>query len=163
MKKLSALFILLLSIASYGYAAVFDPDSLQYPQIQNIQLNSFSAEQETAIFEVQVYNPNDFKLPIRELSGDIYLNEQHVSNLEANSKKDLAPLSTQTFIVPVIVKTDAVMTSAEDILLTGVANYRFKGYMMTPIGELPILESGQLTAEQVLTFLQATLFARSRS
>ena len=97
---------------------------MQYPQIQNIKLISFSAEKETAVFEVQVYNPNDFKVPVREVSGDIYLNEQHVSNLEANSKKSLVPLSPQTFTVPIVVNSDAVMTSANDIMLTGVAESR---------------------------------------
>jgi LEA14-like dessication related protein len=146
-------------MVSSASAGVFDAESMQYPQIQNIKLISFSAEKETAVFEVQVYNPNDFKVPVRELSGDIYLNEQHVSNLEANSKKSLAPLSTQTFTVPIVVNSDAVMTSANDIMLTGVAEYRFKGYMMTPVGELPITESGQLTTDQILAFLQATLLA----
>jgi LEA14-like dessication related protein len=161
-KKLPLYLLVLLSMVSYAYAGVFDTESIQYPQIQNIKLISFSADKETAVFEVEVYNPNDFKLPVRELSGDIYLNDQHVSNLEANSKKSLAPLSTQTFTVPIVVNSDAVMTSANDIMLTGIAEYRFKGYMMTPVGELPIAESGRLTADQILIFLQATLFADNR-
>jgi LEA14-like dessication related protein len=149
-------------MVSGAYAGVFDAESMQRPQIQDIKLISFSAEKEMAVFEIMVYNPNDFKVPVRELSGDLYLNEQHVSNMEANSKKSLAPLSTQTFTVPIVVNRDAVMASANEIIITGIAQYRFKGYMMTPVGELPITESGRLTTAQVLTFLQVTLFADKR-
>jgi LEA14-like dessication related protein len=162
MEKLSVMLLLLVSVISNGYADVFDSENMQYPQIQNIQLISYSAEQKTAVFEVKVYNPNDFKLPVRELSGDIYLNEQHVSSLEAKSKKSLAALSSQLFTVPVTVNTNSVMSSAQEIMLSRVAKYRFKGYMMTPVGELPISESGQLTTDQILTLLQATIFAQNQ-
>lgn len=146
----------------YCHADAFDYSSMKYPEIRDIKLVSFSAEQETAIFDVSVYNPNTYKLPVRELSGEIYLNKQHVSTLDATSKKSLAPLATQVFTVPIKVNSDALMTAANDVMLTGTAAYRFKGYMMTPVGELPISESGQLTAEQILTFLRATLFTQNR-
>ena len=83
--------------------------------------------------------------------------------MEANSNKSLAPLSSQTFTLPIMVNRDAVMASANDIVITGIAEYRFKGYIMTPVGELPITESGRLTAYQALAFLQAALFADNRN
>jgi len=160
-KKLPVLFMLLFSFVTYGYADAFDFSSMKYPEIRDIKLISFSPEHKTATFEVLVYNPNTYKVPVKELTGNIYLNKQHVSTLDANSKKSLAPLATQVFTVPINVNTEALMTAANDVMLTGIADYRFKGYMMTPVGELPITESGQLTAEQILTLIRATLFAPS--
>gem|GEM_PF-2825068 len=40
-----------------------------------------------------------------------FLNEHLVSSLEANNKKSLGPLSTQTFTVPVKVDVDATLQS----------------------------------------------------
>lgn len=85
---------------------------MQYPQIQNIKLISFSTEKETVVFQVEVYNPN---------------------------------LSTQNFTITIIVNSDAVIKSANDIMQTGIA------------------ESGRLTTDQIITFLQATLFAHNRN
>ncbi len=156
------LFVSIFSFVPHAYADTLDFSSMLQPEIHGIKLVSFTPEQATAVFDVLVYNPNTYKLPVRELTGDVYLNKHHVSALEANSKKSLAPLSSQVFTVPVNVKTDALMTAANDVVLTGIAEYKFKGYMMTPVGEQLLTESGQLTADQIITLLQATLFATPR-
>ena len=158
MTKLTTHLILFLSLIFGPSVYAVDMASMQTPQIQLIKLISFSAEKQQAVFEVEVYNPNDFKIPVRELTGEIFLNKQRVSTLEANSKKSLAALSTQTFIVPITVDTNATVESANNIILTGIAEYEFNGYMMTPVGEIPVNKSGQLSAEQLLVFLQMILF-----
>lgn len=47
--------------------------------------------------------------------------------------------------ITIIVNSDAVIKSANDIMQTGIA------------------ESGRLTTDQIITFLQATLFAHNRN
>ena len=160
--KTAAILLFFLSLMPFYSANAIDHSAMEMPQVQMIKLISFSVEQESAVFEVNVYNPNEYKLPVRALSGNIFLNERLVSSLEANSKKSLAPLSTQTFTVPVKVDVDATLQSANDIMLSGIADYEFNGYMMTPVGELPINESGRLTADQILTLLQAVIFSQSQ-
>jgi hypothetical protein len=44
--------------------------------------------------------------------------------------------------VPITVDTDATVESANNIMLTGIAEYEFNGYMMTPVGEIPINKAG---------------------
>ena len=162
MKKLLALTFVLMSFIGYGYAGVFSTDSVLLPKIRNIQLKSFSAEENRAVFDVTVYNPNDFKLPVRELSGDIYLNDQIVANLEATSKQSLGALATQLFTVPVVINPDALIISANGIMTSGVAKYNFKGYMLTPVGELPISQQDQLTTEQMLALLHISILTKQK-
>jgi hypothetical protein len=158
-KYLILVLTLLLPINSS--AAMFDAENTKLPQIKRIELISFSPENQSAVFDVDVYNPNDFKLPVRELTGEVHLNEQHVASLQATSKSSLAALSTQTFKVPISVKPDAMLLSAQQILLSGRAEYLFKGYMMTPVGELPIQHQGQLDSQQIVFLLNTILFSQT--
>ena len=162
MTKTITILLFFLSLLPFSSANAIDMDAIQTPQIRMIKLISFSLEQESAVFEVDVYNPNEFKLPVRELTGSVHLNNLLVATLEASSKKSLAALSTQTFTVPIKVMTDATVQSANAVMLTGIADYEFSGYMMTPVGEIPLSKSGRLTSEQVLTFLYATLFSQGQ-
>jgi len=158
MKRFFIIALTLMLVPFNSMASMFDAENTQIPQIKRIQLVSFSAENHSAIFDVDVYNPNEFKLPVRELSGKVHLNKQHVASLEATSKASLAALSTQTFKVPISVKPNAIITAANQILLSGQAHYHFKGYMMTPVGELPIEHQGQLDSQQIVLLLNTILF-----
>lgn len=154
MKKLFVVVLLLMNVVSH--AGILDQDIIM-PEIQTITLKQFSPELNSAIFEVEVYNPNTFKLPVKELSGDILLSHNKVAKLSANSKKSLAAQSTQLFTVPVNVDLDNLLIAIDTVLKSGVAHYQFQGYMMTPVGELPIEQHGELTNEQILILLQAIL------
>ena len=159
MRKLLAILFVSVSFIAYSNADILE-DSVLTPEIRTITLNSFSAEENRAVFDVEVYNPNAFKLPVRELYGDIHLNQYDVADVEASSKKSLAAHSTQIYTVPINVDLDSLMNAAAGVMIQGSAKYSFKGYMMTPVGEMPILEEGELTAEQILAFLNATLPAQ---
>lgn len=154
MKKLFVVVWMLISFASH--AGILDQDIIM-PEIQTVTLKQFSAELNSAVFDVEVYNPNTFKLPVKELSGDILLSQHKVAELSANSKKSLAAQSTQLFTVPVSINVANLLLSIDTVLKSGVAHYQFKGYMMTPVGELPIEQHGELSNEQILVLLQALL------
>ena len=156
MKKLIVLAFVLMNLMIFSHAEVF-PESALPPEVVNIELTSFDAKANKANFEVKLYNPNAFKLPVREVYGDIQLNELANANIEANGKKSLGPHDTQVFSVPIIVKPDALLKASNDVMINGSAHYKFKGYMMTPVGELPIEDEGELTQAQILSFFQAVL------
>jgi LEA14-like dessication related protein len=84
-------------LVPFSSTHAIDMDALLAPQIRMVKLVSFSLEQQSAVFEVDVYNPNKFKLPVRELTGSIHLNNQLVSTLEENSEKSLAPVHTDFY------------------------------------------------------------------
>lgn len=137
-------------------AGVFDQDIIT-PEIKRISLKQVSQALDSAVFEVDVYNPNSFKLPVRELSGDIYLQNQQVAKLSATSKKSLAAMTTQRFTVPVSVNIDNLSNTVQQIVMSGQADYRFQGYMMTPVGDLPLEEKGSLTEQQIMMLIQTIL------
>lgn len=47
---------------------------VEAPEVRGIELKSFSVLDNTATFEVTLYNPNSFSLPISGLTGGIKLN-----------------------------------------------------------------------------------------
>tara|TARA_R110002050_G_scaffold1244_4_gene8697 strand:- start:130151 stop:130639 length:489 start_codon:yes stop_codon:yes gene_type:complete len=159
MKKLFAIAFIVLNFITYSNADLL-PDSVLPPEIVDIKLKSFKAEDSRAVLDVTLHNPNDFKLPIREAYGDIYLNDSAIANIEALGKKSLGPRETQVFTVPVTVKPDELVNASTNVMMSGVANYRFKGYMMSPVGEMPVEHQGQLTREQMLSFFQAVMTVR---
>lgn len=156
MKKLLAIAFVIMNLSTLSNAEVF-PENVLPPEVVDVKLKSFTAEENRAMLDVTLYNPNDFKLPVREMYGDIYLNEKTIANIEALGKKSLGPLETQVFTVPVTVKPDELVNASSNVMMSGVANYRFKGYMMSPVGEVPVEHEGQLTREQILSFFQAVM------
>jgi LEA14-like dessication related protein len=159
MKKLLAIAFVIMNLSALSHAGVM-PDNVLAPEVVNIKLKSFTAEQNRAILDVSLYNPNDFKLPVREMYGDIYLNETAIAKIEALGEKSLGAHETQLFSVPVIVKPDELTNASTNVMMNGVANYRFKGYMMSPVGEVPVEHEGQLTREQIMSFFQAVMSIR---
>ena len=71
--KTAAILLFFLSLMPFYSANAIDHSAMEMPQVQMIKLISFSVEQESAVFEVNVYNPNEYKLPVRALSGNIFL------------------------------------------------------------------------------------------
>lgn len=159
MRKLLAILLVSMSFITCSNADILK-DSILIPEIRNITLNSFSADENRAVFDVEVYNPNPFKLPVRELYGNINLNQYNVADIEATSNNSLKAHGTQMFTVPVKVDPDALMNAAAGVMMQGRAKYIFKGYMMTPVGEIPVTQEGELTAEQIIVLIQATLPAQ---
>lgn len=159
MKKLLAIVFVIVNFSTFSNADAF-PDNVLPPEVVNIKLTSFDTEKNRAVFDVSLYNPNNFKLPVREVYGDIYLNENAIANIEALSKKSLAAHDTQIFSVPVVIKPEQLTNASSNIMLSGIAHYRFKGHMMTSVGELPVEYEDQLTKQQIMNFIQVVLSIR---
>jgi LEA14-like dessication related protein len=159
MKNLFVIAFVVLNFMTYSNAQVY-PDSVLAPEVLDIELKSYTAEENRAVLDVTLYNQNDFKIPVREVYGNIYLNENAIANLEALSKKSLDAHDTQIFTVPVTVKPDGLSNASTNVMMSGIANYRFKCYMMSPVGEIPVEHEGQLTKEQMFSFFQAVISIR---
>ncbi len=73
MKKI--LLLLVLSISLVGCGSGIIKAFVDTPQVKGVELKSFSAKNKQAVFEVALYNPNNFSLPISGMNGDIVLNQ----------------------------------------------------------------------------------------
>ncbi len=150
MKKL--ITILLMSLTLSGCASMVQ-ELMQAPQIKGVQLKSFSAKDKSVVFDVDIYNPNSFTLPISGLSGDMMLNQLTIGSIEAESDQNLAALSTQTVTVPIALDTNALIEAAQSVFTQRQAQYNFNGGVKTPVGKIPFSKSGELSVTEIISTL----------
>lgn len=148
MKKI--LTVLLVSIILSGCSSMVK-ELMQAPQVKSVQLKSFSASEKSVVFDVDLYNPNSFTLPISGLSGDMMLNQLVIGSLEAESDQNLAAHSTQTVTVPIALDTNALLKAAQSVLTSRQAQYNFNGGVKTPVGKVPFSKSGELSVQEIIS------------
>lgn len=143
-------FILFFFFSLVGCNTAYISDLVATPEIKNIQLAHFSVEEKTAIFNVSLYNPNPFPLPISAIAGDIALNSLTIGSLEAKSDQNLAAFDTQDVTLPLSLNPDALLNAAQSVLLEGKANYIFTGQVQTSLGQVPFTKEGELSAKEIM-------------
>lgn len=146
-------FIFLLTFGLIGCDANMVKDLILTPEIKSIQLSHFSVEDRQAVFDISVHNPNPFPLPISKLAGDIQLNNLSVGSLSARSEKTLAAFDTQTVTMPLSLNPDALVNAAQSVLFKGKAEYQFNGTVDTSLGQVPVSQQGELSAQDLLRSL----------
>ena len=143
-------FILLLSLSLFGCNSSYINELVATPEIKNIQLSHFSVQDRKAIFNVSLYNPNPFPLPISAIAGDMTLNSLTIGSLEAKSDQNLTAYGTQDITLPLSLDPDALLDAAQSVLLQGKASYTFNGDVQTSIGRVPFTKEGVLSAKEVM-------------
>lgn len=149
MKKI--LLLLLLSISLVGCGAGIIKAFVDTPQVKGVELKSFSAKNKQAVFEVALYNPNNFSLPISGMNGDIMLNQLTIGSLDAESEQHLAALSTQLVTLPILLNTDALVKAVKSVLNQRQAQYIFSGGLMTSVGQIPFTKTGDLSMKDLIS------------
>ncbi len=151
MKKLLAL--LLLSFSLIGCNSGLVNKLVDAPQIKGIQLKSFSIKDKSVVFDLNLYNPNPFPLPISALNGAFKLNQFNIGSIAAETDKSLAAHATQTITLPISLDTDALIDAAQSVLTKQQADYHFSGGIKTPAGQLPFSTKGELSVTDVIKAL----------
>jgi len=126
---------------------------VQTPQIKDIELKSFSAQEESVVFDVSLYNPNVFPLPISQLNGDFKLNDLSIGSIAATSDETLGAQSTQVVSLPIKLSSSALISSAKSAFSTQKANYNLSGEIETSAGKLPLAKEGSLSVSDVVSAL----------
>ena len=143
-------FILLFSLCLFGCNSSYVNELVATPEIKNIQLSHFSVQDTKAIFNVSLYNPNPFPLPISAIAGDMTLNSLTIGSLEAKSDQNLTAYGTQDITLPLSLNPDALLDAAQSVLLQGKASYSFNGDVQTSIGRVPFTKEGVLSAKEIM-------------
>lgn len=151
MKKL--LTILFLSFSLIGCNSGLVNQLVDAPEIKGIQLKSFSIKDKSVVFDVDLYNPNPFPLPVSALNGAFKLNQFDVGSIAAETDKSLAAHATQTVTLPIALDTDALVDAAQSVFTKQQANYNFSGGIQTPAGQLPFAKQGELSVTDVIKAL----------
>lgn len=149
MKKILSIF--LFSIFLMGCGTDLVKEFVDTPQVKGVELKSFSAKNKQAVFEVALYNPNSFSLPISGLNGDIVLNKLTIGNIDAESDQSLAAHATQSVTLPIMLDTDALAKAAKSVLNLRQAQYIFNGRVSTSAGQIPISKKGNLSVQDLIS------------
>ncbi len=150
MKKIFAL--LLLSLALVGCNDIVK-EFVSAPEVKAIRLANFSMAEKKVIFDVDLYNPNPFTLPLSGFSGDFKLNNLSIGSVEATSEQKLAAHATQTLTLPISLDTNALIEAAKSVFTQRQANYNFNGDVDTSIGKIPFSKTGELSAQDIISQL----------
>ncbi len=123
------------------------------PEVKAVRLVDFSMAEKQVIFDVDLYNPNAFTLPMSGFRGDFTLNHIALGNVEASSEQKLVAYGTQTVTLPISLNTNALIDAAQSVLTEQQARYSFKGGVDTSIGKIPFSKTGELSVEDVISGL----------
>ena len=148
MNKFVLLFLLSFSLVGCGTDLI--KAFVDIPQIKGIELKSFSVKDKQALFEVALYNPNAFSLPISGVTGDIVLNQMAIGSIEAGSDQSLAAHATQLVAVPIMLDPDLLIKAAKSVLNLRQAEYTFNGGIMTSMGQIPFSKKGDLSVQDLI-------------
>lgn len=118
---------------------------IKAPEVRDISLNSFSAQDQRVSFDIDLYNPNLFSLPVSGVSGDFQLNSMPVGSVAAQFEEHLAAQSSQTVTLPIKLNTDALGAAIRKALMTGRAAYTFNGGVSSSVAEVPVSKTGELS------------------
>jgi LEA14-like dessication related protein len=151
MKKLFTILFLSLSLMACNSGLI--NTLVESPEIKGIQLKSFSIADKRVIFDINLYNPNPFPLPISSLNGNFKLNQLAIGSIAAETEESLAAQTTQIVTLPISFDTDALIDAAQSVFSKQEANYHFSGGIDTAVGQLPFSKKGALSVTDVIKAL----------
>lgn len=151
MKKYLAILFLPLFLAGCNSSLV--KQLVAAPEVKSIKLKSFSVKDNSVVFDVSVYNPNIYPLPISGLNGNFKLNQISVGSMAATTDKSLAGQQTQVVTLPVSLNADAFKKAVKNAISTRQTNYTFKGAIDTSIGQVPVSKTGSVSVADLVSAL----------
>ncbi len=123
------------------------------PEVKSVQLKSFSAQDKTVVFDVGLFNPNAFSLPIDGFDGGIKLNGFDVGKFAAKTDVSLPAKEVQTITLPITLDAEMFGKAARSVLSEGQALYNFKGGVDTSVGTVPFSQDGELSMQDIIKTL----------
>jgi len=144
-------FLLILSVLTVGCGTGLIKAFVDAPEVKRIELKSFSMKDQQAVFEVLLYNPNSFSVPITKMMGDIVLNEIAIGNIDIESDIALESHATQKVSVPIMLNSKALIKAAKKVFKLRQAQYTFNGGVMTSAGELKFSTKGDLSMKELIS------------
>ena len=114
----------LILLSSCKSGSIKDPE---YRDIRNVRLISAGLLQSVAGIDLIYYNPNKFGVQLKEVSGDVFINDSFFGRFEVEEKVQMNKMSD--FTVPAIIKLDmiGILKNQRDLLKNKEALVRIEG------------------------------------
>jgi LEA14-like dessication related protein len=115
MKKV--ILLPLLAACLFGLSFCSKPKEPDYIDFKNLRLQKASLEQSIISLELRYFNPNNFKLQLKEASMDVYFNDKFLGHSVLDSLIQIPGRDTFSIPVSMEVKVKDIATNAMQLLL----------------------------------------------
>lgn len=155
MKKLFftlATGLMLLSSCKSG--SIKDPE---YRDIRNVRLLSAGLLQSIAGIDLIYYNPNKFSVLLKDMRGDVYINNSYFGKFEVEDNVQMSKMSE--FLIPAVIKLDilGIIKTQSDLWKKKEALIKIEGMAkVLKAGvsfNVPINYEGKQNIEQLISLL----------
>jgi LEA14-like dessication related protein len=124
-KRMTSLSFLIMML---GVLSCSKPKDLQYLNFQNFRLEEISGGQSVISAELQYYNPNNFKLKLKEGQVDVTVNNTLLGNSRLDTLMEIP--KKDTFLIPLHMKVDTrtLMSKVMNLLFTSDLDIKLDGH-----------------------------------
>jgi LEA14-like dessication related protein len=111
------LYLLSLAFCLFGLSFCKRPKEPDYIDFQNLRLVKAGLDQSRITFDLRYYNPNNFKMQLKEGQMDVFFNNKFVGHSVIDTLIDIP--KKDTFFIPVYmdVKLKNLLANAAQLLL----------------------------------------------
>ena len=111
------LYLLTLAFCLFGLSFCKRPKEPDYIDFQHLRLAKAGLDQSRITFDLRYYNPNNFRMQLKEARVDVYFNDKFVGNSVLDTLIEIP--KADTFLIPVAmdVKLKSLLANAAQLLL----------------------------------------------
>lgn len=113
-------------------------------QVMDVVVDSFDSEKLALVFDVQVYNPNDFELKISSLDYKVQISGRQLTEGKMNSGLKLPANGNVLLKVPLNFRLSDLFASISEVLSKRSAPYTFTGSANIGLFKIPFDKTGEL-------------------
>ncbi len=124
MKKYIFFFISSLSLSS---CITFS--DLEIGDVKSVNINKVSKSDIEINADIQVKNPNNYKVKIKKIEADVFLNDKNITSLNLNKKVVLQKKSDDVQAFLIKTELSKLLSLAPALLMGGGINLKMKGYI----------------------------------
>lgn len=119
--------LLLVASCLFGLSNCGKPKEPDYIDFQNLRLKKAGLDQSVITFDLRYYNPNNFKLQLKEAEVDIYFNDKFLGHSTLDTFIDIPKLDTFFIPVSLDVKLKNLISNAAQLLLNPDVMVKLQG------------------------------------
>ncbi|NQY99813.1 MAG: LEA type 2 family protein [Bdellovibrionales bacterium] len=143
-------FVLLLVAFSISACAVLQMASFEKPKVKlhGIELQKIDFQNVDLVFEVEVQNPNDFKLSMKGLNYVVEMNGDKVATQDLNTPVEVGAQQSSIVKLPLKLDYAQIFGSIGGFLKAKESTYTIKGSAQFGVLSLPFSESGEIRIDK---------------
>jgi len=152
----SVIWMVLLSLGLAGCQSGLMKKVVKAPEVKSIQLKQFSIQDKSMVFDVGLFNPNAFALPIDSADGMVRLNGVDIGRFAVQRKQKLEAKKVGMLTLPITLDAKALGKAVRSVFEQGKASYYFQGGVDTGIVKVPFSQEGKLSVQDIFAAMMSS-------